>query len=303
MEIADHRLTGALHRLNDAVLWVKRYRHPLTIPFALLFVIGLLYSGRQFGIKLDSLHIVPALLLFFVLAPMGLLYGAVGLKLLSNITATSIKLRDAWKIEGYAQLADALPLPGGPLVRTSALMQSGARFGKSAIVVTATGVMWIAIAAIGAGIALFAKAQMAAYALIVPGVAVFIAIMGWIVFEAGIKAAGLLLFHRLAGVALVSLRMIASFAIVGQFIAVDQAALFSFANIAGSAVVVAPAGLGVSEMIGSALSKLVAVDPAATFLAIGIGRIVGLLSSCCMVMMNNWLERPPEAWLARKPIS
>jgi hypothetical protein len=292
--LTDHRLSALLQRLNDSVHWAKRYRNALLAPFALLFAAGLWYSFKQLDINAGSLALLPALLLFFVFAPMGILYGALGLKLLAQVTGSSIRLRDAWNHEGYAQLADALPVPGGPLVRTAALMRSGVGSGKSVILVTATGVMWVAIAAIGAGLSLFDKAPVAASVLLVTGAVAFVPILGWIVLEAGIRVAGMLLMHRLVGLVLVSVRMILSFAIIGQLVSVEQATLFSFANIAGSAVVVAPAGLGVSEAIGSALSELVDVDPAVAFLAIAIGRIVGLFSTYCVVMSNSLLERVHE---------
>jgi hypothetical protein len=292
--IDDHRLSHMLSGLNDAVHWSKRYRNAFIVPFVLIFVAGLWYSIGRLNVDFASLAIAPALLLCCVIAPLGVLYGALGLKLLAQISGSSISVNEAWRQEGYAQLADALPLPGGPLVRTSALMKSGVTISKSVMMVTAAGVMWIAIASIGAGVALLPQAPLPAYMLLATGMIAFLPIIGWIFFQAGILVTAMLLLHRLMGLALVSVRMLLSFAIIGQMISGEQAALFSFANISGSAVVVAPAGLGISEAIGSGLAALVNVDPAAAFLAMGLGRVVGLVSSCLVVIMTRWIDRPHQ---------
>jgi hypothetical protein len=280
-----------LQLVNSIMEWLKAHRTIVLVPFSILFFVGLIWSFDRLDTDLAGLSLLPALALFLIMTPLGLVYGATGLMLLARIVGTSIGFKSAWSNAGYAQLAEALPLPGGAIVRTAALMQSGSTTGKSVFIVTATAILWVAMAAIGASTALFADTKWAAFCFLCVGLAAFIPILIWLVRNAGVAVAVTLVAHRLVGLALMSVRLILAFAVIGHFISAEQALLFSFANISGSASSIAPAGLGVGEAVGALLAGLIRIDPAAAFLAIGLNRIIGLSSCLLIVAIGHFSEK------------
>ena len=73
--------------------------------------------------------------------------------------------------------------------------------------------------------------------------------------------------------------------ITGAVIVLPQGV--AFATIAGSAAAIAPAGLGVSEILSAALAPIVSVGPATAFLAVALNRIIGLSVTALSVLATG----------------
>lgn len=270
--------------------WIDARKKPFTIVIGTLFLVGLIWSFNAMSIGPSRLHYLPALVTFVVMGPIGIAYGAIGLTLLARIAGTRISFGSAWSTAGYAQLAESLPIPGGAIVRTLALNKAGSNTLKSAALVTGAAILWVAMSMVGAGIALLRQEHFAAAIFLVAGCAIILPILGWMIVRAGLGIALQMLSHRLLGLLLMCVRMLLAFAIIGMTVPFDTALFFSFANIAGSASSITPAGLGIGEAIAAAMAGLVQVAPAAAFLAIALNRIVSLASCATIVVLGSIMK-------------
>jgi len=271
---------------------LKEKRTPFTVVACTIFLIGLILSFRQLNIDLMSLNIWPALGLFFVMAPLGILYGALGLMLLVHIAGgDKLGLVSSTKITAYAQLAEALPLPGGAIVRSAALVKSGVKTKKSVGLVVATAILWISMASLGAGAVLLPQDTPIAYVLLLAGFIGFLPVVFWIYSLSTIGVTAVIIIHRLAGILMMALRLFLAFAILKMTVDFPTALFFTFANIAGTATSLAPAGLGVGELFAAGMAGLVQMAPATAFLAIALNRILGLASCTLLVGLNSLCDR------------
>lgn len=257
---------------------LKAFYGPLLLLAALLFLFGGWYSFRQLDVTPDKLRLVP-LALLIATGPATLLYSGVGLYLMSRSVGTTMTLPRAIALSTYANLAEALPLPGGAIVRTGALVASGAGLKTSSVLVVLSAVLWIAIACFGCGLALAGHGHPAAIPLSAIGLCGSGIATAWLVATAGWRNAMLTLGLRVLGMAFVGARLHLAFLVLGQVLPLADALPFALANVAGSAASIAPAGLGISELLAAGVASTVAVAPAAAFLAVGIDRLVALAAS------------------------
>lgn len=258
--------------------WTRRFHKPLLAAALAVFGAGTVWAIDNLGISVDQIH-APAIALLIALSPLTLAHSALGLQLMAWGADTSIPFSTAIKTSAVAILAEALPLPGGAIVRTGALMKAGAGLGQGSAMVILAAVLWIALGALGAGIAFLGVKPTAGWALAGLGLTGSALSMGWLWRKAGWRLALLMMAHRLSGIGLIAVRLYLAFAVVGAVFPLIWAMPFVLATIAGSAAAIAPAGLGVSEGLAAVAAPTVGVLPAAAFLAVGIDRIVYLLLS------------------------
>jgi hypothetical protein len=279
-------------RFQPVQSWLQRYRKPLTIVATIIFFVGIIWSIRDLELSVHDIAIGPLALLAFVLAPLSLLYGGVGLQLLAKVAGLKMAASFAFRRSALAQLAEILPIPGGAIVRAGALMSVGAKVGEGAVLVLAAAFLWIAIAAAGAGFAIYASDVNWGLAIIFFGTSITAVILIWIISKAGWTAGMQILAHRLVGIALTALRIVCAFAIIGAVLPIESGLIFAFATIAGSAAAIAPAGLGISEAFSAGLAPIVSVDPATAFLAVALNRVVGLSVTALTVLVTGDFCKP-----------
>ena len=146
------------------------------------------------------------------------------------------------------------------------------------------------MAALGAGGVLIAKGSIIGYALFGIGFLAVLPVIIWIFNLSGAGISALIIFHRMVGVGMMAIRILLAFAILKLAVSFETALFFTFANIAGSATSLAPAGLGVGEVFAAAMADLVKTLPATAFLAIALNRIIGLMSCASLVGFISLLE-------------
>jgi len=282
--------------------WQRRlqpYRLPLFLAALAVFLGGAVVSAASLDWQSQTIAVVPLLLLLVVLVPVTLLYGAFGLQLLATSARLSIPIGRAYRVATYATLAEALPVPGGAIVRTGALVGAGAKLGEGTALVIGTAALWIALAAAGAGLAIVGNDQAIGLAVGIAGGAATAALTAWLWRVAGPRIAVLTLLHRLCGLMLFALRLWLSFAALSFAVPIGSMLPFAFASIAGSAASIAPAGLGIGEALAALLSDSVAVPAAAAFLAVGLNRIGGLgataLVALALELADGKRQKPQEA--------
>ena len=266
-------------RLGRAKAFLRQYRLPIGVIATLIFITGVIWSITSLNIAIQDIRWLPILAIFAIMAPVMLIYGGIGLLLLARTLAVEIGYFASIRFAAAAQLAEALPLPGGAMIRTAVLINAGGQVKKSALLVTATALLWISLAAALAGCLLFFNEASHGIWLLLGGLFTAVPVLVWIAKQAGISIACFMLIHRSVGLGLMIIRLTLAFAAVQIVVSPDAAALFAFASIAGSAASIAPAGLGVSETIAAFSASLVSVTPAAAFLAVALNRITGLMAT------------------------
>jgi hypothetical protein len=276
------RLVSAFGQLTD---WVRRHQLVLKLLAGSLFLVACGWAFTELGIDPSELRPVPFLILFLLLSPLSLLYGGYGLILLAQASGTSMSLGFAMRTSAWAQLAEALPLPGGAMVRTGALMKSGVGTKRSMWLVINTALLWIALAAAFSGAVIYAQGHALGLVLGIPATILTFASLGWILHDAGWKQMMLTLGHRLLGLLLMALRLQVSFWILDHHVPLENTLPFALASIAGSASSIAPAGLGVSEVLAALMAGSVAVVPALALLAVALNRLIALASSAASLLL------------------
>lgn len=249
-------------------------RFPIIVGATFLFMVGSYWSFQKLGISAADFKPVPLCLLASLL-PVSLLYGGVGLVLLGRCIQTPFPLGRATIIATYASLAEALPIPGGAIVRTGALVTAGAPVGRSTVLVLASAILWIGLAAVGAAYALYQEGILG-LSLILPGSLAVGGVLVWLLIQVGWKITVLTIFHRLCGIALMAVKLKLAFDMIGVDLPLVHTLPFAFTSIAGSAASIAPAGLGISEGLSALIANLTTTTASAAFLAVALNRLVGL---------------------------
>lgn len=256
---------------------------------AALFVGGAWYSFRGLAISLTDLNGLPLLMLALMAIP-SLLYGGIGLVLLARSSQLSIPLSRATVIGADAYLAELLPLPGGAIVRTGALMNAGGGLKQSSALVILTAILWIAIGMIGAGFALISTELRLALPLGLIGSILSSLIFVWLWRQAGAVLALQTLVHRALGIALVGLRLQFAFAALHVSAGFSETLPFVLAGLIGSASSIAPAGLGVGESLAALAALSTEFRPEVAFLAVGLDRMTSLLA-CALLSGSERIAR------------
>lgn len=296
---AHHRHGSFLHeqalpRTAAAIAhWRERltaFRIPLMIGAGLLFLGGAVLSFERLGISPTSLEPRALAALAFLVIP-SLIYGGIGLTLLARSCGVSIPVGKATTLSAYAYLAELLPLPGGAIVRTGALMNAGGGLRRSSALVLLTAILWVSLAMVGAGLTLFSVSLPLALPLMLVGTTFVLAIYAWLWTTASAAIATQTLAHRIMGILLVALRLQFAFASLHTPIHFLDAMPFTLAILLGSASSIAPAGLGVSESLAALAATTSAYPPETAFLAVGIDRLFNLVGCVCLALYSQISRR------------
>jgi uncharacterized membrane protein YbhN (UPF0104 family) len=282
-----------LNQLAVVGEWLRSARVPLLFAGAALFLLGAWWSFTQLRLSAADFEL-RYLALLLLMMPISLLYSGIGLKIIARSGGVNIPLGQATMVACHASLAEALPIPGGAIVRSGALMARGIGLVRSAALVTANAVLWIALSAVGAGLAILPYSTLGAFALFVMGGAGVAGILAWLAWKASPRIAFDSLVHRIAGVLLLSLRLFLAFQSIGVALPYVMAFPVTLATIAGSAASITPAGLGISEMLAALIANAVQLVPAAAFLAVGLDRLLFLMMNG-LVALANIARRSPKA--------
>ncbi|EPR18240.1 hypothetical protein M527_13430 [Sphingobium indicum IP26] len=286
--------------------WSAQFRKPLLLAALAVFAAGTAWAACNLGIGPKQINGV-ALIMLLCLSPVSLGYSGLGMQLMARAAGTSIPFGRSIVTSAIAILAEVLPVPGGAVVRTGALMKAGVGLGRGSILVLLAALLWITLGALGAGLAVIRLNTVAGWTLVSIGVAGSITVTGWLCWLSGWPLACLMLTHRLSGLALIAFRLYLAFGVVGVAVPFTQTMPFVLATIAGSAAAIAPAGLGVSEALAAVAATAMAVSPAAAFLAVGLDRIVHLLLSAaiafCLLVRSPGGNRAPYLPRKAKPSS
>lgn len=262
--------------------WLARWRGPIVGAALVLFLAGTVWSFLGLGLSLAQLDLTALALLTLGMGLVTLTYSAISLSLLARTAGVRLGLIEAMRASARAQMAEALPLPGGAIVRAAALVGAGAAAGRSAALVIGTALLWIALAAIAAGAILLSATPLAGWTLLIGGALVALGALAHVARLGGMANAGWTLAHRLLGLGLAALRLWLAFAVVKAVMPIAATFPYVLAAIAGSASSLVPGGLGVSEALGALMAQAVQASPESAFLALAVNRVTQFLGTAIL---------------------
>lgn len=288
----DNRVDLLAAKLQPALASLKRHRARLRVAMLILafaiFVGGAALSIDRLALKPSDIVLAPLVLLALGVVPTAIAYSSINMMLMGKAVGVPIGFVEGLRISVFAQVAELLPIPGGAIVRTAALMNRGAGTLRSTGVVLAFALLWVLVAAVGGGLALL-DAGIAGQGLLVLGLAGSLGIIIWFIDRFGWQIALSALVLRILGIALVSVRAVLGFAAIGIALGWSDSLAFAFGIILGSAASIVPAGLGIGEGISALLAVPLSVAPEAAFLAVGLARLVGFAGNMIGVAIFAWL--------------
>jgi len=264
---------------------------------ALLFVALMVVSFRALPSDRD---IRPGLLLILVLVatPSTLILNALQYRTMAAALDHRIGLRSAMRVSIVATLVNYLPIPapGGIAVRTAALARRGSSIRSAVSINAITGVLWAGVAAVIAGVALMVDPDLAPRGGITASAgAVAVAASALMVRRTTPQWRRLFVELLLTQVGLVvtsGIRVWLSLAAIGQPASLGASLAISGSTVIAAMVGIAPAGLGLREVIAGGLAAAVDVPAAAAVAASAVDRLasqVGLLI-CAPLTGLRWRD-------------
>lgn len=273
----DIQLTAWANRLRTSVsAFGARYRVPILLTAALVFVVCMAWSVQALGLSLRALRWWP-IAAVAALVPVSIWFNAIELQLCARAAGGRMSMPSALGHSTTATISNILPIPASIVVRGNALVQSGASLATSGKIILAAGLLWFFIAT---AISAFAILRPPAGALLGSGfLAAAFVICVWIARRSSVGVAAAFALIRAALLGIMIVRLYFCFAAINAPLPISETAVYALASILGSAVAVVPAGIGVAEGIGALIATASGGSPAAAFLSLGFNRVVGLVGS------------------------
>lgn len=269
-------LVARLGRLRELAR-SQRLRRIALLPAVLVFAGGLVLSIRLLPEQVSL--VAPELLLAIVVAgvPLRLAIAAWELKINASLIGASLSWSNSVRTTLFASAANMLPLPGGPLVRATALKLAGGTVVESGAVTALSGLAWLGLAFLAGGYFVVPGSPLiGGMFAAIGGVALVACTYGLYRSKQSSRLIGLLYCAKAAVIAVGVMRLDWAFGSLGIETDVPQLTVFAIANVAGSLIAIAPGGLGVKEAVAAALAPLVGIDPSTAFLAASLNRLVAL---------------------------
>lgn len=262
-------------RVQDILRAAGRRRWIRLVGLAILLG-GAGWSIAHLDLELAKLSFGLLALNLFVLAPIAVFLSALSLRISARALGREIGATEALHTAALANVAELLPLPGGAMVRYSALVKAGASFRESGGMITLTSVLTLSMTITLSATAFVLMGYVSGVPVLLAGATGVAATLLWMARRVRLGVLVGMVLVRLAMLALTVVRVTVAFATLGTAIGLAMAALLSVAPTLGSAVAIMPAGLGVNESIAAGLAALVASSPSAAFLATALNRALGL---------------------------
>lgn len=292
MVVVDDLIGAFRAQLAPLRLWKERWGKPMLWLAIALFIGGTAYSLVTLDVSWTRSGLLAMAILTVAMGLVMLVYSALSLVLMARGCGEEISFGAAMRASSHAQMAEALPLPGGAIVRTMALVKAGVSMANSVTLVIATALLWIALASIASGAILLGQLPLAGGALLAGGVVVAFGAVGAIVIKGTLWIAILTLAHRVIGIGIAALRLSLAFAVINVTVPLPDAMPYALAAIAGSASSLVPGGLGVSEALGALMAGAIDASPQSAFLALAINRIAQFLGTAMFAPLIEAVTRP-----------
>jgi uncharacterized membrane protein YbhN (UPF0104 family) len=295
------------HRATRLEAWI-RSRVPtstaarrVVIGGVLAVLAGAAYLAVESLPDGTSIRVVP-LVALAVVTPIMLVLNAFEYAAAAALAGRREGLLPALRVSIYSSTANLLPVPGSVVVRVQALRNRGHR-GTVALGATASvGVCWMAVSFAAAG-ALLVVNRPVLGGLLLAGAAVgFVICIAWGRRLPATRPGPLWVEVAVIAIAKVgaqALRLHLALLALGTSPSVSQSFGIAVSVSVGSAAAFLPAGLGVREGVGSALSAMVGLSAGVGLLAVLIDRAAGLIVAVPLAAVVLLAPERRAAWAAR----
>lgn len=256
------------------------------------FTAGVYLSIKTLPADLGLTTWTPLALSTFIGVPLAMLLTVVETWLTARVAGTQFGWKHSVRVSVLSSAANMLPLPGGALVRVAALRQSGAAVGHGAAATIVVAVLWLGIAFVTSGLGVLGAA---------PGLAVLFGLLGIVfisicslsiyIMSRSWVTVGIVMLIKLGIVMVDVARMRWTLAALDLHLTQSEAMTFALSGVAGAAVSVVPAGLGVTESVAALLAPLSTIPSSAAFLAASINRAAAFaLMAPVALAVSGWLS-------------
>ncbi len=224
------------------------------------------------------------------LALVTLLMNALEFGVSAELRGFRSPTQNSWRVSVLGSAANLLPVPGAVVVRAQALRQLGERTSGAVIVTGLVGLVWLATAAVAAGLLLLATPSHRTLGAAFLGVGAITIIVSVAVLSRGGGQRSTL--ARLIAIEFVSVlvsgvRLYAVARAADLAIDLSAALTISLGGILSHVVGIFPGGLGLKELVSGAFGTLVGVSASVGVLASAIDRLVvyGALAIAAVPLM------------------
>jgi hypothetical protein len=294
MSVEGKVIDAVRARIAPLTMWKERWGRTTIWLAIALFVCGTAYSLITLDVNWTRSGLFAMAVLTLGMGVVMLVYSALSLVLMAQACGKRISFGAALRVSSNAQMAEALPLPGGAIVRTVALVEVGASIKNSVVLVVSTALLWIALASVATGAILLGQLPTVGALLLAGGSTLAIPALFLIGRKGGLLNASLTLLLRIAGIGIAALRLSLAFAVIDIALPLPNAMPYALAAIAGSASSLVPGGLGVSEALGALMASAIDASPQSAFLALAINRIAQFVGTAMFAPVIEFLMTPAK---------
>ncbi len=275
--------------LIDRGLALSKNQTVKRIAFALAavaFGAGLIASYIVTPDLLDNISWTPFFVVMFVAVPLSIVLSALEMMLTGRLLAQDFSFNQAIKISILGGAANMLPLPGGTVVRIAALREKGTAVANGLRATIVVGIIWLGVAFSFSGIWLLGFSALAGLVMLVSGAAALA--FGFLYGLKTYSNPGVLsqiTAVKLTASVLEAIQIMLCLQALGISAGFAVAATLSASGVAGSAVSIVPAGLGVREVVSATLASIIGLSAAYGFLAASLNRVAGLVVLCALALI------------------
>lgn len=263
----------------------------------LVFVGGIVFSVRQNPNLVKDISWSFIALILLVGVPITVCINAIRFILTGKVLRQRIPIANALNITVLSTAANMLPLPGGILVRIAGLktVETSYKEGVSATILIFA--VWAAMTCLYSASALclmslrFTLVSMILFfvGIVLLTVSIYtlrkMEVNTWLIFAVS--------GNELVATVTDAFRLWLCFLALSETTTFIQSSVLTISAVAGSAVGVIPAGLGLREAVTALIGPVVSVTATAGFVAAALNRLLGLagiLPIALVLLLRNWFR-------------
>jgi hypothetical protein len=275
----DSMKTATLNLIEFNELRRPRYRQISLIIAVMLLAGGVVAAIRQQPDIFIDLDWRPTLLVMAICIPITVCCGSIVFMLTGRLVGQAVPFVKALEVTIIGNAANMLPLPGSTLVRVASLKMGGGGYKDATAAVLLVTATWIGVSLAYAAVAiLFVTPHILGLVFLVVGLAV-LSFSGFAIWRTagGLGPVFSIVIVKLIIVVTDAARLFLCLSAIGAMATFAQASALTLSAVAGSAISIVPAGLGVREIAAAALSPIVNLALASGFLAATLSRVLAFV--------------------------
>ena len=254
-------------------------RSTVWVLAAAAFIAAAVIIVRRHPELLHDLRLLP-LAAALALVPLAVGLNVIEYRLSARYLGLSVSWAKALEIIVLGSAANMLPLPGATVVRAAGLVGEGGRPAKSAGVTLTFACSWLAVSCLYSGGALILCGYREyGIPVTIAGSIALVAFFAISMFAFG-RRLGLPLAAsaiKLGVVVVEAIQIYLCFASIHIPISFTAASAIQVSAVAGSALAIVPAGLGVREGVAALLGAVIGLGHASAFLAVALNRMLAMI--------------------------